>query len=85
MAAWSEIKLRLVSLLGNQAVAIEDADMLNWFNQAQRNFAIRHTASQNEQSYDGDGSTIEFDLPDDFLMAYAVYWNDEEMFLEPGD
>lgn len=85
MAAWSEIKGRIVSLLGNRAVAIQDTDLINWFNQAQRNFAVRHTASQNEQSFDGDGSAIEFDLPADFLMAYAVYWNDEEMFLEPGD
>jgi hypothetical protein len=85
MAAWSEIKARIISLLGNRSQQVEDADLLEWFNQAQRNFAIRHTASQNVQSYDGDGSTIEFDLPADFLGDYAVFWDDEDTFLEPKD
>lgn len=85
MAAWSEILDRLHSLLGNRAGQVDDDDLLVWFNQAQRNFAIRHTASQNVEAYDGDGSTLEFDLPEDFLADYAVYWNDEEEFLEPAD
>jgi hypothetical protein len=86
MAAWSEIHPRLQSLIGiSRFAAIDSDDLLNWFNQAQRNFAIRHTAPQKTVEFDGDGSQVEFDLPEDFLKAYAVYWNDEEMFLEPKD
>lgn len=86
MAAWSEISPRLESLIGlSRFAAIDPENLLAWFNQAQRNFAVRHTAPQKTVLFDGDGSTVEFDLPEDFLKAYAVYWNDEEMFLEPKD
>lgn len=86
MAAWSEILDRLQSLIGkSRFAAIEEPDLLQWFNQAQRNFAIRHTAPQTVVSFDGDSSTLEFDLPADYLKTYAVYWNDENMFLEPQD
>jgi hypothetical protein len=37
------------------------------------------------QEFDGDGSTIEFDLPADHLKTYGVFWDDKDMFLEPGD
>jgi hypothetical protein len=88
MAAWSEIKARLIVLLGNryqQLGSNADANLIAWWNQAQLNFAIRHTAPQAVASYDGDETTREFDLPADFLKDYAVYWNDggKEHFLEP--
>ncbi|MCK5307595.1 MAG: hypothetical protein KAJ73_03200 [Zetaproteobacteria bacterium] len=86
MTAWSEITARLESLIGgSRFTQIEPADLLSWFNQAQRNFAVRHTAVQKTVLFDGDGSTSEFDLPADFLKAYAVFWEDESMFLEPAD
>ena len=86
MTAWSEISARLESLIGaSRFTQIEPDDLLNWFNQAQRNFAIRHTAPKKTVSFSGDSSIREFDLPADFLKAYAVFWEDKEMFLEPGD
>lgn len=86
MASWQEILDEIQVLMGTSRVtAIDDDDILKWFNIAQRNFAIRHTAPERVTTYNGDGSATEFDLPSDFLEVYAVYWDDEGMFLEPRD
>lgn len=86
MTTWSEMKPRLQALIGpSRWVAVDEGDLQEWFNQAQRNFAVRHTAPQMVASFDGDGSAIEFDLPADYLGTYAVYWEDKKMFLEPSD
>ena len=72
MAAWSEIKAQLITLLGNRYTQLgsateADAKLIAWWNQAQKNFAVRHTAPEKEQDYNGDGSARSFDLPADFL------------------
>jgi len=84
MATWAELDTRLLMLLGTatQSTAVQ---RVTFFNMAQEHFASEHTAKLQVADIEADGSEQNFELPDDYLDLYAVYSEDEEMFLEPRD
>ncbi len=79
---WATLDAELVTLLGSAIVHDSDA-RATWINMGLRHFANTHTALKQTVTFDGDGETVDFDFPNDYIQIYSVYVEREEMFYEP--
>ena len=84
MTTWADLDPVLESLLGN-ASQVEPEDRIDYFNMALIHFASAHTAQLLTAVFDGDGSKEDFVMSTDLLDLYAIFSEDEHMFLEPKD
>ncbi len=79
---WAALDAELIVMLGSAVVHDSDT-RATWINMALRHFANTHTARTSTQTFNGDGSTRDFELPSDYISMYSVYSEDGEMFFEP--
>lgn len=66
---WSAVEPKLIRILKSVATSESDADLrMDGFNAALEDFSA-HTAKRAKTEFTGDGSTIAFNLPSDFLAT----------------